>query len=124
MASKKKNDDVYEVPVTVPRMGFVEKQNYDAAKRQGLTPKQYRKKQDDMLDLAMGFSGPMALSKGVDLRKMSKLKRWGQDLLSRASSGTDNVAGAATNNDDDKKYARGGRIDGIAKRGKTKGRMR
>jgi hypothetical protein len=121
MASKKKFEGL-EVEVTAPRMGRLERAEYDYAARQGLTLEQYRKKQEDMVDMAMGFSGPMAISK-IDLRKMSKLKRLGQDFATRASSGADNVAVAATK-DEEKKYARGGRIDGIAKRGKTKGRMR
>lgn len=122
MASKKKFEGP-EVVVTAPRMGRIERFEYDDAARQGLTPEQYKKKKEDMVDMAMGFSGPMALSK-IDIRKMTKLKRWGQDLASRASSGADNVAVASVDKDEEKKYARGGRIDGIAKRGKTKGRMR
>lgn len=124
MASKKKFEGT-EVVVTAPRMGRLERAQYDDAARQGLTPEQYKKKQEDMLDMAMGFSGPMALSK-IDLRKMSKLKRLGQDFATRVSGSADNVAVAATNKDEEKKYAKGGLVrsrDGIAKRGKTKGRM-
>ena len=122
MASKKKFEGP-EVVVSAPRMGRLERAEYDDAARQGLTLEQYRKKQEDMVDMAVGFSGPMALSK-IDLRKLSKLKRLGQDFATRASSGADNVAVAATDKDKEKKYARGGRIDGVAQRGKTKGRMR
>ena len=123
MASKKKFEGT-EVVVTAPRMGKFEEGMYDYHEKESRkTPEQKRK---EMLDLAVGFSGPMALSK-IDLRKMSKLKKLGQDFATRASSGADNVAVAATEKDEEKKYARGGLVksrDGIAKRGKTKGKMR
>jgi len=116
---RKRNADVYEVPVTAPRMNALEKARADSAAKLNMAPEQYDEK---IKDTAIGFAGPMALSK-FDLRKMSKLKRLGETFLSRASSGADNVAKAAVN-ETENKYARGGRIDGIAQRGKTKGRMR
>jgi hypothetical protein len=115
MANKEKSDGVFEVTATAPRMGAMEKYLYD---RKQMTPKQ---KKEEALDTAVGFSGSIHMPK-IDLRKMSNVKRTAIDFLTKASSGADNVAKAATG--EDKKYARGGRIDGVAQRGKTKGRMR
>lgn len=125
MASKKKFEGP-EVVVSAPRMGKFEEGMYDYSEAEARkTPEQ---KREEMTDMAMGFSGPMRLAGKIDLRKLSKAKKWGQDLLSRVSGSADNVALAATNKDEDKKYARGGMVksrgNGIAKRGLTKGKMR
>lgn len=125
MASKKKFEGP-EVVVSAPRMGKFEEIMYDDNEREARkTPEQ---RQEELMDMAMGFSGPMRLAGKIDLRKLSKAKKWGQDLISRAvGSGGDSVARAATK-DEEKKYAKGGMVksrgDGVAQRGKTKGRMR
>lgn len=148
MASKKKFEGL-EVVVTAPRMGRLERNQYDADKRysnktgtpMNKVPSIRRKENEEMQDMAMGFSGPMALSK-IDIRKMSKMKRWGQDLASRViGSGSDNVIASASAKEKEKKvpddweydpkatsiFAKGGHVksrgNGIAKRGKTKGRF-
>lgn len=119
MASKKKFEGT-EVVVSAPRMSKFEEGLYD---RGQMTRQQ---KMDEAMDIAMGFSGPVALSK-IDLSKASRVAKWGKDVASRiVGSSADNVARAATTKDDDKKYAKGGRVrgNGIAKRGLTKGKMR
>ena len=148
MASKKKKFEGTEVVVSAPRMDWRERGQYDADKKysertgtpMNQIPSIRRKENDKMMDMAMGFSGPMALSK-IDIRKMSALKRMGQDIASRiGNSSSDNIIAAARAKDKEEKvpddweydphavgYAKGGLVksrDGIAKRGKTKGRMR
>jgi hypothetical protein len=116
---RQKRSDIQEVAVTAPRMSSFEKGLYDRAQ---MTPQQ---KRDEALDMAVGFSTPIHIPK-IDIRKLSSAKRAMSDFLTKASSGVDNVAKAATD-DEDNKYAKGGMVksrDGIAKRGKTKGRMR
>lgn len=153
MASKKKKFEGTEVVVTAPRMGRVERYQYDVDKRysdktgtpMNKVPSIRRKENEEMQDMAMGFSGPMTVSKigAIDLRKMSKLGRWGQDLASRiVGSGGDNVIASASAKEKQEKvpddweydpkaasaFAKGGHVksrgNGIAKRGLTKGRMR
>lgn len=118
MASKKKKFEGLEVEVTAPRMGRLEQGFYD---RKQMTPKQ---KLEEAIDVGMGFASPMAISRPIDLRKMSKLGQLAERGAFAAGAAPDNLS----RKDDENKYAKGGMVksrgNGIAKRGLTKGRMR
>ena len=110
---RKRNADVYEVPVTAPRMNAMQKARSRAAESMGMSPEQY---EEYAKDAAIGFASPIYKA-GIKLNKFTKFEK----ARDRAATGASYVPTAVA---DEKEYARGGRIDGIAKRGKTKGRMR
>jgi hypothetical protein len=111
---RKRNDGVYEVPVAAKRMGPFEQAEASAAEKMGMSPEQYRQYAQDA---AIGFASPIYKA-GINLRKLTKT----QAIRDRVATGASYIpTGVAAENEG---YARGGKIDGVAKRGKTKGRMR
>jgi len=110
-------------------------------------PPYARKKNREEMDQMMGFlGGPVAISK-INIRKIPALKRFAEDVMYRiGTSGGDNVLKSfmpkekeekipddweydpyAYSQETSRRFAKGGLVksrDGIAQRGKTKGRMR
>lgn len=96
----RRSSSVQEVTVTAPRMGRFESGLYD---RKQMTPQQ---RQAEAIDVATGFISPIGITRGIDIRKLSKMQKLGEKSATAGSSvPVDNLA-----NQDSEKYAKGGMV--------------
>lgn len=147
MASKKKFEGT-EVVVTAPRMRIDEQFWYDRDKeyseRTGTpmnqVPSIRRKERKETEDMASGLmGGPVNVVGKINLAKIPRVKKFAQDLASRLTGGADSIISPAKAKEKEEKipddwkyegrnYRKGGMVksrgNGIAQRGKTKGKMR
>ena len=146
MASKKKFEG-QEVVVTAPRMRIDEQLQYDSDKRfsektgtpMNQVPSIRKKERKEMQDMASGLMGnPVGVVGKINLAKIPRVKKFAQDLASRLTGGADSIISPAKAKEKEEKipddwkyeggYRKGGMVksrgNGIAQRGKTKGKMR